>query len=102
MGTVSSFLSCTCTPFFSFLSLAHSLARFFLFTLLHFHILLLAALACTLPFLFTHFHFHTSATFCTAAGEGIFCGLGSYSAEAVGQFPIFFLSVVTTIVYMGF
>ena len=55
-------------------------------------------------FFFTpfHFHFHTSATFCTAAGEGIFCGLGSYSAEAVGQFPIFFLSVVTTIVYMGF
>ena len=79
-----------------------SLARFFLFTLLHVHILLLAALACTLPFLFTHFHLHTSATFCTAAGEGIFCGLGSYSAEAVGQFPIFFLSVVTTIVYMGF
>ena len=28
-----------------------SLARFFLFTLLHVHILLLAALACTLPFL---------------------------------------------------
>jgi len=95
-------------------SLTH--ASFF-FTPFHFHFSLPSPSLATLARTLLSFHspscshsfarcarLHTSfsTTFCTAAGEGIFCGLGSYSAEAVGQFPIFFLSVVTTIVYMGF
>ena len=51
-GTVSRFLSCTCTPFFSFLSLAHSLAALAYTRLFLFHFSLpspsLATLARTL------------------------------------------------------
>ena len=132
---VSRFSSCTCTPFFSFLYLAHSLAplayctplsfslpspspsppapphlrslrslaRFSRFILFHVHILLLATLARTLLFLFTHFQ-STLLLFCTSAGEGFLCGYLLRFWLLIPRklrvnFPMFFLSVDTTIVY---